>query len=471
MQKCKVPNCKHKLLFSNGKYVTLKDGYCQTHSRMMKTIGKIQDICPCGKEATYTGYCKKCNFVRKHSNEIGYKVNELTIVSFSGMNDRVKNLERYRKLGIEKEWTGKNGLKNFVTYLHKSGIGLCPEEYDENNKRIYSIDRIDNNKGYFKGNIRWATNSEQSINQRHRDGMLIEYEGKKLNSRQWSEISGVPQNTIFRRYKLGWKPEDAIFGNKNFRQYVGSYENLTPTKIRDIVRAFQYDVLYDRELALLKNPEIVKKLDENRQKYIHKSISEMTEREVLNGMKISGICYSYSRFNAKSCFEFIEKYSPSFVYDPCGGWGERMIAFTYKNIKYHYNDISNKAKENVDKIAKFLKVEKLYSSTCEDSSKLNMTNSQHDAVFTCPPYWNKEIYTDKGSENLSYEEFIEWWKKTVNNSISKNTKYFCYVMTEKFLDDMNSVIPGKLIEKREIFTHISHFGKRNYNEFIVVFSI
>ena len=30
----------------------------------------------------------------------------------------------------------------------------------------YSIDRIDNNKGYEKGNLRWATRQEQSANRR-----------------------------------------------------------------------------------------------------------------------------------------------------------------------------------------------------------------------------------------------------------------------------------------------------------------
>ncbi len=32
-----------------------------------------------------------------------------------------------------------------------------------------------------------------------------------------------------------------------------------------------------------------------------------------------------------------------------------------------------------------------------------------DAVITCPPYGNLEIYSDKGAENLSDENFILWW--------------------------------------------------------------
>lgn len=31
----------------------------------------------------------------------------------------------------------------------------------------YTVDRIDNDKGYFPGNVRWITRAEQKLNQRH----------------------------------------------------------------------------------------------------------------------------------------------------------------------------------------------------------------------------------------------------------------------------------------------------------------
>lgn len=47
--------------------------------------------------------------------------------------------------------------KSFLSFFRH--IGLKPS-------RRYSLDRIDNNKGYKPGNVRWATRTEQNRNKR-----------------------------------------------------------------------------------------------------------------------------------------------------------------------------------------------------------------------------------------------------------------------------------------------------------------
>jgi hypothetical protein len=69
-----------------------------------------------------------------------------------------KQYKDYGGRGIEvyKEW---HNYKGFKKYLIESGLGLRPSVE-------YSIDRIDNNKGYVPNNIRWSTYSEQAKNKR-----------------------------------------------------------------------------------------------------------------------------------------------------------------------------------------------------------------------------------------------------------------------------------------------------------------
>jgi hypothetical protein len=47
-----------------------------------------------------------------------------------------------------------------------SEIGPRPEGTDKRGRALYSFDRIDNERGYEPGNVRWATRSEQIKNQR-----------------------------------------------------------------------------------------------------------------------------------------------------------------------------------------------------------------------------------------------------------------------------------------------------------------
>ncbi len=72
-----------------------------------------------------------------------------------------------------------------------------------------SIDRIDNDKGYEPGNIRWATDSEQQSNKRITK--LITYNGKSLTVKQWCQHLNLPYITTHARlHRYGWTVEQAF---------------------------------------------------------------------------------------------------------------------------------------------------------------------------------------------------------------------------------------------------------------------
>ena len=60
-----------------------------------------------------------------------------------------------------------------------------------------SLDRIDNDVGYVRGNLRWATPIEQNRNQQHIDAVVRELPA-------W-----LKPRTYRKRLSLGWSPEDA----------------------------------------------------------------------------------------------------------------------------------------------------------------------------------------------------------------------------------------------------------------------
>lgn len=99
-------------------------------------------------------------------------------------------------------------------FLHKSyrdrGIVVCKEWLDYNNfvrdmgerPSNTSIDRINNNDGYYKDNCRWATPIQQANNTSR--NVFIEYNGERHTVTEWSRILGIRDCTLYSRITNGW---------------------------------------------------------------------------------------------------------------------------------------------------------------------------------------------------------------------------------------------------------------------------
>lgn len=102
--------------------------------------------------------------------------------------------------------------RNFHNYGAR-GIRVCPEwrtsfhaflsHVGHRPSKAHSIDRIDNNRGYEPGNVRWATMAQQQNNKR---GLrLLTYNGETLPLMSWARRFGLPQPRLHQRIvTLGW---------------------------------------------------------------------------------------------------------------------------------------------------------------------------------------------------------------------------------------------------------------------------
>jgi hypothetical protein len=72
----------------------------------------------------------------------------------------------------------------------------------------HSIDRIDNTKGYYKENCRWATQAQQNRNRSN--NVILTFEGKTMCMIDWAKHTGLNRNTISKRLKRGLSIEEVL---------------------------------------------------------------------------------------------------------------------------------------------------------------------------------------------------------------------------------------------------------------------
>jgi hypothetical protein len=71
-----------------------------------------------------------------------------------------------------------------------------------------TLDRIDNDRGYERGNCRWATDSEQ--NSHRSNNHLVKFTGVTCTLAEWARRTGLLKSTIRMRLASGWDVERAL---------------------------------------------------------------------------------------------------------------------------------------------------------------------------------------------------------------------------------------------------------------------
>lgn len=112
---------------------------------------KICTVADCGSPHRGRGLCNK-HYKREFRKPRSPELTAWTNMKDRCYNKNYQNYERYGGRGIT-VWDGwRNNFEAFHLY-----VGDKPSVQ-------HSLDRIDNNKGYEPGNVRWATPHQQSAN-------------------------------------------------------------------------------------------------------------------------------------------------------------------------------------------------------------------------------------------------------------------------------------------------------------------
>jgi len=111
-------------------------------------------------------------------------------------NSNNKAYHNYGGRGIKMSKSWYNSFEQFC-----KDMGSKPH-------KDFSIERINNNKGYSKQNCKWATTKEQGNNKR--TCIYLTYKGKTLNITQWAELSSCNRSVLYSRYHKGQNIEQIL---------------------------------------------------------------------------------------------------------------------------------------------------------------------------------------------------------------------------------------------------------------------
>lgn len=135
----------------------------------------------------------------KHGKDHGDKVYR----TWRNAKNRVSNPRsgrhaEYGGRGIDMDPTWFNSFEAFL-----AGVGQPPHP-------DLSLDRKDNERGYWPGNVRWATVKEQARNKR--TTIRLEYQGVTKPLIDWCEGWSINYKNAVYRLRRGLTPREVLFG-------------------------------------------------------------------------------------------------------------------------------------------------------------------------------------------------------------------------------------------------------------------
>lgn len=221
------------------------------------------------------------------------------------------------------------------------------------------------------------------------------------------------------------------------------------------------------------------------------------------GIRNSGYGYGVSNFRPIIAKYIYNKYlageiSPT-VYDFSAGWGARCLAAM--SLRYNYIGVDPLTSDNINDMIKFYNDSKelnisgsyiCYNVCSQDEVLYELLPDNIDLAFSCPPYFNLEVYSKDATQSYNqYSNYNDWleyyWRPTIkicHNKLKDNGK-LVFIIKDRYgkldlKEGMEKIIfeeGFEFVESLQYKTSVNHLSNKvntgrniKNNEYILTYA-
>jgi len=187
----------------------------------------------------------------------------------------------------------------------------------------------------------------------------------------------------------------------------------------------------------------------------YKIITPINLREII--WKNTKECTTFRPINLIAIFQILHNlnnkntdYDEFSILDPSSGWGDRLVGamalnnikskYKYKKIKYLGVDPNSNLHYSYNNMINVLDITNKdnYKLICSPFETLDLGNQMFDLVFTSPPYFDLEVYTDDPKQSIAGKNnHLTWFnlflKKYLSNAWNhlNNDRFMVIIINQK----------------------------------------
>ena len=192
---------------------------------------------------------------------------------------------------------------------------------------------------------------------------------------------------------------------ENYNKIVDYFQNKERMKCKRIGKKYSPIEFFLKEKKYIE-AEALKKYGE---------ITSFSIKEIIYELN-----FECSNFRQVNLITIIQMFHPKSVLDFSAGWGERLLSCIFCDVEYTGIDPNTRLFEGYNKIIELF---------AKDKSKYNLINSSfedvninktYDMIFTSPPYFDIETYSNNNTQSLSrYKTEKDWTDFFLKKALKK----------------------------------------------------